>query len=135
MKPASTPQVRLPKILLDKTVASRLEAMTSTLMRRSPELAERLTEEIARAKLIAPEKLRENVVTIGSEVTYRDMATDRVRTVTLVFPEDADMEQNRISVLTPAGLALLGFSEGAVIQWHMRAHEPRELEIIKVSLA
>lgn len=135
MKPASTPQVRLPKILLDKTVASRLEAMTSTLMRRSPELAERLTEEIARAKLIAPEKLRENVVTIGSEVTYRDMATDRVRTVTLVFPEDADMEQNRISVLTPAGLALLGFSEGAVIRWHMRAHEPRELEIIKVSFA
>ena len=129
----TTTRVRLPKILIDKSLAGRLESMASAMMRRSPELAERLMEEIARAKLVAPEKLRDDVVTIGSEVTYRDLTTDRVQTVILSFPEDADIDAHRISVLTPVGIALLGLSEGATISWHLREYEDRKLEVIKVT--
>ena len=126
--------VRLPKIHFDKSLVGRLEALASSMMRRSPEVGERLMDEIARAKLVAPDKLRDDVVTIGSEVTYRDLSSDRMQTVFVVYPEDADIDQNRISVLTPVGVALLGLSPGATISWITRDDETRLLEIVSVRL-
>lgn len=127
-----TTSTRLPKILLDKTLVGRLEALAASMMRRSPEVGERLMDEIARAKLVAPDKLRSDVVTIGNEVTYRDLGNDRVQTVILTYPEDADIDQHRISVLTPIGVALLGLSVGASISWATRDDETRTLEVLKV---
>ena len=127
-------KVRLPKIHLDKSLVGRLEALASSMMRRSPEVGERLMDEIARAKLVAPDKLRDDVVTIGSEVTYRDLSSDRVQTVFVVYPEDADIDQHRISVLTPVGVALPGLSPGATISWITRDDETRLLEIVSVRL-
>ncbi|MGR3525280.1 MAG: nucleoside diphosphate kinase regulator [Paracoccaceae bacterium] len=129
----TTERVRLPKVILDKTLINRLESMASSMMRRSPTLAERMMEELARAKLVAPEKLRSNIVTIGSAVTYRDLTSDRIRTVVLCYPEDEDIDQNRISVLTPVGVALLGLSAGATIPWLTRDDETRTLEVLTVS--
>ena len=123
---------RLPKIHLDKTLVGRLEALAASVMRRSPEVGDRLIDEIARAKLVAPNKLRDDVVTIGSEVTYRDIGMARLHTVTVVYPEDADIEQGRISVLTPVGVALLGLSSGAAISWVTRDDETRQLEVLEV---
>ena len=116
-----------------KTLINRLESLASSMMRRSPTLAERMMEELARAKLVAPEKLRSDIVTIGSAVTYRDLTSDRIRTVVLCYPEDEDIDQNRISVLTPVGVALLGLSAGATIPWLTRDDETRTLEVLTVS--
>ncbi len=127
-------KARLPKIHLDKSLVGRLEALASSMMRRSPEVGERLMDEIARAKLVAPDKLRDDVVTIGSEVTYRDLSSDRMQTVFVVYPEDADIDQHRISVLTPVGVALLGLSPGATISWITRDDETRLLEVVSVRL-
>ena len=129
----TTERVRLPKIILDKTLINRLESLASSMMRRSPTLAERMMEELARAKLVAPKKLRSDIVTIGSSVTYRDLTSDRIRTVVLCYPEDEDIDQNRISVLTPVGVALLGLSAGAMIPWLTRDDETRTLEVLTVS--
>jgi len=129
----TTERVRLPKVILDKTLINRLESLASSMMRRSPTLAERLMEELARAKLVAPEKLRSDIVTIGSAVTYRDLTSDRIRTVVLCYPEDEDIDQGRISVLTPVGVALLGLSAGATIPWLTRDDETRTLEVLTVS--
>lgn len=123
---------RLPKIHLDKTLVGRLEALAASVMRRSPDVGERLIDEIARAKLVAPDKMRGDVVTIGSEVTYRDLGMDRQHSVTLVYPEDADIDRGRISVLTPVGVALLGLSPGATIFWTTRDDEKRHLEVLAV---
>lgn len=101
-------------------------------MRRSPDVGERLIDEIARARLVAPDKMRGDVVTIGSEVTYRDLGMDRQHSVTLVYPEDADIDRGRISVLTPVGVALLGLSPGATIFWTTRDDEKRHLEVLAV---
>jgi regulator of nucleoside diphosphate kinase len=128
----NSPSARMPKIHLDKTLVGRLEALAASVMRRSPEVGDRLIDEIARAKLVAPNKLRDDVVTIGSEVTYRDMGMARLHTVTVVYPEDADIEQGRISVLTPVGVALLGLSPGAAISWVTRDDETRQLEVLEV---
>lgn len=122
----------MPEIHLDKTLVGRLESLAAAIMRRSPDVADRLLDEISRAKLVAPEKLRDDVVTIGSEVTYRDMTTGRLQTVVVAYPEDADIARQRISVLTPVGVALLGLDPGAAISWTTREDETRQLEVVAV---
>ena len=42
-------KARLPKIHLDKSLVGRLEALASSMMRRSPEVGERLMDEQAKA--------------------------------------------------------------------------------------
>jgi regulator of nucleoside diphosphate kinase len=42
-------------------------------------------------------------------------------TCTLVFPDDADIDQNRISVLAPIGTAMLGYSVGDAFEWQVPA--------------
>ncbi len=37
--------------------------------------------------------------------------------VQLTYPEDADIERGRVSVLAPIGAALLGLKVGAAIDW------------------
>lgn len=126
--PTST---RLPKIHLDKTLVGRLEALAASVMRH-PEVGERLIDEIARAKLVAPNKMRVDVITIGSVVTYRDLDMAREHTVAVVYPENANIDEGRISVLTPVGVALLGLSPGATISWVTRDDETRQLEVLEV---
>lgn len=131
-KVSNSASTRLPKIHLDKTLVGRLEALAASVMRRSPEVGERLIDEIARAKLVAPNKMRDDVITIGSVVTYRDLDMARTHTVSVVYPENANIEEGRISVLTPVGVALLGLSPGATISWVTRDDETRQLEVLDV---
>ncbi len=131
-KVSNSASTRLPKIHLDKTLVGRLEALAASVMRRSPEVGERLIDEIARAKLVAPNKMRDDVVTIGSGVTYRDLDMAREHTVSVVYPENANIEEGRISVLTPVGVALLGLSAGATISWITRDDDTRQLEVLEV---
>jgi regulator of nucleoside diphosphate kinase len=125
--------IRFPKIHVDKTLVGRLEQLASGMMRRAPNLEERLMDALACAKLVAPEKLRGDIVTIGSEVTYCDQTTGRTQTVILVYPEDADIDRHRISVLKPIGVALLGLSAGSTISWQTRDDETRMLEVLAVN--
>ncbi len=68
----------------------------------------------------------------GSVVTYRDLDMAREHTVSVVYPENANIEEGRISVLTPVGVALLGLSPGATISWVTRDDETRQLEVLEV---
>lgn len=58
-----------------------------------------------------------DVVTMNSIVQISDLDRGRRNTYTLVYPDDADAKKNRISVLTPAGAAILGYRVGDVIRW------------------
>ncbi|MEP3688020.1 MAG: nucleoside-diphosphate kinase, partial [Sulfitobacter dubius] len=88
-KPRKSP--RNPKIVLSSTRLAELEALSEGMMRRNPELAEQLVEELGRARIVTPQRLRADVVDLGREVTYHDEATDKDHTVTLVLPQDADI--------------------------------------------
>ena len=68
--------------------------------------------------------MRDDVVRMGSTLRYvTDSGEDR--TVTLVFPAEADIAAGKISILTPIGAALLGLSEGQSIHWQTRNGESR----------
>jgi regulator of nucleoside diphosphate kinase len=53
---------------------------------------------------------------MNSKVRVRDMQSGEVKDYTLVFPHQADVTEDRISVLAPIGTALLGYKAGDVIE-------------------
>jgi regulator of nucleoside diphosphate kinase len=117
-----------PRLIIDERLYPRLLALAESARARVPELANRLLEEIERADLRA--EVPDDVVTLGSEVTFRH--GDRAQTVRIVLPEDADIEQRRISVLTPVGAALLGMTVGQRIVWDMPNERTAVLEVVAV---
>jgi regulator of nucleoside diphosphate kinase len=91
-----------------------------------------LEGELGRAKIVDPEELPDDVVTMGSTVWFRDPETDEVEQYTLVLPSEADVLRDRISVLAPIGTALLGYRLGDVVEWRVPSGK-RRMEIVKVS--
>ncbi len=126
---------RQPKIILDQATVHRIEALGQRLYQSNPTLADRLFGELGRARLVSRDKLPANVVSLGRRVTYRDEATGEEKVVVLTSPEDADISQQRISVLTPIGVALLGLSEGAQFGWNDRTGATRSLTVLRVEAA
>ena len=80
-----------------------------------------LKAELRRAKIVPPEKVPRNVVTMNSSVALRDLSSRELETYTLVFPEDADIAQGRLSVLAPVGTAILGQRIGDELKWRVPA--------------
>lgn len=128
-KRAST---RRPKVVIGETMLARMEALAEGALRRTPELADKLLEELGRARIVPDRKLPETVVTIGSRVTYRDETTGKEQLLTLVFPEEADIDRQRVSVMTPVGVALIGLAEGATFYWDTRDNQRRTLTVVRV---
>ncbi|GGL50583.1 hypothetical protein GCM10011392_00920 [Wenxinia marina] len=64
---------RRPRVTLGADTLDRLEALAQGALRRNPGLADRLLEELGRARIVPAEKLPSDVVAIGRSVTYRDV--------------------------------------------------------------
>ena len=124
---------RRPKVVIDAESLDRLEALAEGAIQRNPDLADRLLGEIGRARIVPAAKLPQNVVAIGRAVTYRDETTGQEKTVTPVYPEDADIARGRISILTPIGVALIGLAEEASLHWDTRDGERRVLTVLHVA--
>jgi regulator of nucleoside diphosphate kinase len=77
---------------------------------------ENLQKELERAEVVAPEEMPAGVVTMNSRVQLRDLDSGEVKVYTLVFPSQVRGE-NAISILAPIGTAILGYSEGDIIEW------------------
>jgi len=74
-----------------------------------------LAEEIDRAIIVDSKDLPQDVITMNSRAS---LAIDgRELTVSLAFPHDADQSRQRISILSPIGTAILGFSAGDRFNW------------------
>ena len=76
---------------------------------------EALLLELEKAIIVEPEKIPGDVITMNSLVNFVDVESGARLTYWLVFPQDADVRQNKISVLSPIGCALLGYRIGDII--------------------
>ena len=76
-----------------------------------------LGHELERAEVVDPADVPADVITMNSTARVRDLDFDEACDYTLVYPERADIESNRISVLSPVGTALIGYRVGDTISW------------------
>lgn len=76
-----------------------------------------LKRRIGSARLVSPEDIPRNVVTMNSLVQLRDLDSRKRQTLTLADPFSIAMFGDRLSVAGPAGIALLGKRVGEVVSW------------------
>lgn len=122
-----------PAIIMAATEAERLSAMAVNMTHGNVRAAELLLEEIDRAEVRGDDAMPADVVTMNSEVEFVDEARGATRTVRLVYPCDADIAANRVSIFTPVGAGLIGLSPGQSITWPDRDGHARVLRVVRVA--
>ncbi|MBN1398933.1 MAG: nucleoside diphosphate kinase regulator [Bacteroidetes bacterium] len=90
-----------------------------------------LKNELDRAVVVASEEIPNNIITMNSQIHLTDLDKDEEIVFTLVFPGKADFENNRISVLTPAGTAIIGCKVDDIIDFEVPSGRTR-LRINKI---
>ncbi|MCA0030935.1 nucleoside diphosphate kinase regulator [Mesorhizobium sp. B263B2A] len=123
---------RKPNIRISQSDHARLSALANTVAARNPEAADELLAELERARIVADDWVSAGTVRMGSTVTFKPDTGDR-KTVTLVFPGDADISEGKVSILTPIGTALIGLSAGQSIMWTARDGRRHELLVLDVT--
>ncbi|HYO73834.1 MAG TPA: nucleoside diphosphate kinase regulator, partial [Archangium sp.] len=119
-----------PRIVVTSTDMERLRTLIDTT---AGDKADALDAELLRAEVVEPAQVPPDVVTMNSRVVYRDEDTGETREVTLSYPQDASLEQGRVSVLAPVGAALLGLSVGQEIDWQLPGGKLKRLRILSVT--
>ncbi|WP_033073319.1 nucleoside diphosphate kinase regulator [Sphingopyxis sp. MWB1] len=126
---------RRPRIHMIDTEADALTSLALGHEDRLPQVSELLLGEIDRAIIHTVDKFPDDVVAMGSTVTFIDEASGATRTVQLVYPREADIANGRISILTPIGAGLIGLRKGHSIPWPDRDGHKRNLTIVEVAQA
>ena len=80
-----------------------------------------LATELNQGRLVDPGDIPQDVITMNSTVRLLDLDTEDEMIYKLVFPDDADIDQNKISVLAPVGAAMLGHSVTDTFEWKVPA--------------
>jgi regulator of nucleoside diphosphate kinase len=99
-----------------KRLSELLEAARRFNQYDPADLAE-LAGELARAQVVPSAQVPADVITMNSTVCLVDLESGEEMTYTLVFPNEADIDQDKISVLAPIGTAMLGYRVGDTLEW------------------
>lgn len=113
-----------------KRLQALLEAAKQSQYYGSDEL-QNLGAELNRAIVVASKEVPRDVVTMNSKVRLLDLETKDEMTYTLVFPEEADFSEGKISVLAPIGTAMLGYRAGDTFSWPVPAGV-RRIKILSI---
>ncbi len=79
--------------------------------------AEKLMKELDGAKVVKPELIPANVVTMNSIVKISFLNNQKEVQFQIVYPDQANLKENKISIFSPIATALIGFKEGDEIEW------------------
>jgi len=118
------------KIYLTDQDMDKLQKMIAIHGRKPNVLA--LQDELNSATVVAQELIPPNVVTMNSKVLFESIETGEKVEFTLVYPKDATQGSNRVSIMSPEGMALIGLSVGETVEWPLPGGKLRRLKILSV---
>lgn len=90
-----------------------------------------LAEELKTAHIVDEEEMPYDIIRFNSKVTVV-FESGLEKTMQLVIPMDKDVKKSKISVLTPMGSALIGYSKNDVIEWNF-PNGKQKIEIAEVT--
>lgn len=123
---------RDPPLLIGDQSEALLRGIARAAMLRAPEVAGRLLDEVDRADVVAESEVPDDVVRIGSFVTYQVRLTGSINTIRLVPPREADLRKSRVSIVSEVGAALIGLKPGQQIEWEFGGRR-HVLEVLRVA--
>lgn len=80
-----------------------------------------LEKELYSGVLVDPQNIPPDVITMNSRVSVTNTDSGERATYSLVFPSAANIANNKLSILAPLGMALLGYRAGDIIEWTVPA--------------
>lgn len=128
----SETKVKRPDITVSTADLDRLEGLLGALRAGAPEIADGLRSELDRARIVEPEDMPADVVTMNSTVRFADEETGKEFQRTLCYPEEATGGSDKVSILAPLGSALLGLSVGQRIDWPVPGGRTARIRILDV---
>lgn len=111
-----------------KTLYSLIQDLPAS--QRTKEMGQ-LQKELESALKVADGQLDGDIIRLNSYFEVLDTTTGKTLQLRLVMPKSADLSQQKISILSPLGVALIGFREGMLIEWVLPGG-PKKLQILKV---
>ena len=114
--------VKAKNVVITEADYGRLQRLIESSRRfrhRDAEHLDDLEQELERAVVVRSGEVPRDVVTMNSRVRVRDLNSGHELAYQIVFPKDADVANNRISVLAPIGTALLGYGAGTTVEWRV----------------
>jgi len=79
--------------------------------------AENLLNELNSAKVVEPEEIPHDVVTMNSIVRVSFLNAKKTLQFQIVYPDQANMKENKISIFSPVATALIGYKISDEIEW------------------
>jgi regulator of nucleoside diphosphate kinase len=76
-----------------------------------------LRVELERAEVIPDQDAPPDLITLNASAQLRNLDTGETMEVTLVRPGQADLFQQKVSILAPIGAAMLGYRTGSIFTW------------------
>ena len=117
------------QVVITNQDIERLDALLNSLGNSSAGILE---TELERASVVPPESVPTDVVTMNSIVSFTDEATGEERRIALVYPNNANASEGRISVLAPLGSALLGLKVGQVFEFPLPNGKHKRIRVTSV---
>lgn len=112
---------------------SDLEKILGVLSVAQQKIAELLEEELTRASIVPDEGLPSDVVAMNSKVRFKDLYSGKESDITLVYPHEANIDEGKISILTPIGSALIGLKVGQTIRWPFPNGFEKKIQVLEVT--
>jgi regulator of nucleoside diphosphate kinase len=112
------------QIVITRQDLERLRALISDARLSHSESDKHLSaleRELNNAMVLDPKNVPPDVVTMNSTIKVKVEGSRRQDELTIVFPSEANIDENRISVLAPLGTALLGYRVGETLEWEVPA--------------
>lgn len=92
----------------------------------------KLEEELGRATIIPATSFPDGVVAMNSTVRYQEVDSGKTAIATVVYPHEANLSENKVSVLAPIGSALIGLRSGQEIVWSFPNGKSKRLRVLDV---
>ena len=121
-----------PTLIINELDAERIDRLLEKPAFASLPIADALNDELDRAQMCTAESMPHDVVTMNSQVRFRDLTSGEERTRTLVYPAQMTDSSTQLSVLAPVGAALLGLRTGDTIHWELPGGASAHLEVLEL---
>ena len=121
-----------PAIIINEFDAERIDRLLEQPAYANSPVANALNDELDRAQMCAPEAMPHDVVSMNSQVRFRDLTTGEERVRTLVVPAQMTDSSSQLSVMAPVGAALLGLRTGSTIHWELPGGASTHLEVLEL---
>jgi regulator of nucleoside diphosphate kinase len=83
--------------------------------------ADKLMHELDAAKIVEPEAIPADVITMNSIARLSFLNTKKQVEFQIVYPEQANIKENKISIFSPIATALIGYKVADIIEWMVPA--------------